>query len=91
VHPGGVKTGIVRNGRGLPETERGAADRQFQRIARTTPEQAARAILDGVARNRRRVLVGADARAIDLITRLPAGVHQRALVAAGRRSRRRPH
>lgn len=89
VHPGGVKTAIVRNGRGLPETERTAADRQFQRMARTTPDQAARAILAGVARNRRRVLIGVDAKAIDLIARLPAGVYQRATVAAGRRRLRR--
>ncbi|MDV7397877.1 hypothetical protein RZS08_41130, partial [Arthrospira platensis SPKY1] len=33
----------------------------FDRIAMSTPEQAAKAILGGVQKNQRRVLIGADA------------------------------
>jgi NAD(P)-dependent dehydrogenase (short-subunit alcohol dehydrogenase family) len=93
VHPGGIRTNIARNARvdasgtlGRPDT---AADRErFDRVARTTPEAAARRILDGVTRNRRRVLIGGDAVAFDLLSRLPAAATQRPLVALGRLARR---
>ena len=38
----------------------------------TTPEKAARQILKAVERNRRRALIGPDAKLLDLISRLPA-------------------
>jgi butyryl-CoA dehydrogenase len=92
VHPGGVKTNIARNARIDPSaTPAGGADEardDFDRVARTTPESAARQILLGVTRNRRRILVGPDATAIDLIARLPAGAYQRLVVkGAGRLGR----
>jgi NAD(P)-dependent dehydrogenase (short-subunit alcohol dehydrogenase family) len=95
VHPGGVKTAIARNARldpGLVELAGDGGDDvgvQFDRIARTTPERAATQILAAVERNRRRLLVGADAQAIDVLARLPAGLYQRALVVGGRWQRRR--
>src|SRR3954447_16056232 len=57
IHPGGIRTNIVRNARldpragGLP-ADRDAAARDFERVARTTPEKAARQILLAVQRNR---------------------------------------
>ena len=92
VHPGGIRTNIVRNARlgpatgGLPE-DRDQAARDFDRVARTTPEKAARQILLAVQRDRRRALIGPDAKALDLLSRLPAGLYQRAL-ARGVRQRR---
>jgi short-subunit dehydrogenase len=92
VHPGGVKTNIVRNARmddsaaafgGSGDT----AHDDFDRIARTTPDQAARQILAAVERNRRRVLVGPDAKLIDLASRLPAALYQRVVVAGAKRRR----
>ena len=49
-HPGGIKTNIVTNGRGAGATpeEIAEAGRQFQKIAFTRPEGAAKAILRGV-------------------------------------------
>jgi NAD(P)-dependent dehydrogenase (short-subunit alcohol dehydrogenase family) len=90
VHPGGIKTNIVRNGRvdptiGEAATDKDKAHRDFQKMARTTPEQAARTILGAVRANKRRVLVGPDAYAIDLISRLPAGLYQRVLKAGAKR------
>jgi butyryl-CoA dehydrogenase len=84
VHPGGVKTNIARNARVDPALAEVAGDRdeqarQFERIAMTSPERAARQILTAVARDRRRVLVGPDAKVIDLVSRLPAGLYQRVL------------
>ena len=79
VHPGGIKTNIAtsgRIGRGGFVTDamhkRGAAS--FEKAARTTPEQAARVIWNGVRKNKARVLIGADARLFEWLTRLfPTG------------------
>lgn len=93
VHPGGVKTNIVRNGRFDPESSDMAGDEdpadRFERIALTKPDAAARQILAAVERDRRRVLVGADAKFVDVVARLPAGLYQGFLIAAGRMDRRR--
>jgi butyryl-CoA dehydrogenase len=99
VHPGGIKTNIARNARANesmasltgeasvgPEGDLGE---QFARIAFTTPEKAARQILAAVERNRRRVLVGPDAKAIDALARLPVAAYQRPMIGAVRRGRRR--
>ncbi len=85
VHPGGVRTNIVRNAR-LDEREAAAAGGiervrgSFDRVALTKPEKAARHILAAVARNRRRAVIGPDGNFIDLFSRLPVGIYQRALV-----------
>jgi butyryl-CoA dehydrogenase len=74
VHPGGVKTNIVRHSlpRGAVATE--AMHREsiasFEQSARTTPEKAARLILNAVEKKKERLLIGSDAKALDLITRL---------------------
>jgi len=93
VHPGGVKTNIARRARKDPATSTPTRKGQdigdaFDRIARTTPHQAASQILAGVERNRRRVVVGADGKALDLISRLPAGFYQRVLVQGSRSANR---
>jgi NAD(P)-dependent dehydrogenase (short-subunit alcohol dehydrogenase family) len=91
IHPGGIKTNIARRARIDPSVEkfgRSATDvNEFDRLARTTPEEAARQILRAVERNRRRALVGPDAKAIDLLSRLPAALVQRLLVFGTRRRR----
>ncbi len=77
VHPGGIKTNIARNAtaaEGLDVTE--LAD-SFDKLARTTPERAAQIILDGVRKNRARVLVGADAKILDAIVRVTGSGYQR--------------
>jgi NAD(P)-dependent dehydrogenase (short-subunit alcohol dehydrogenase family) len=75
VHPGGIKTNIVRNARihHDPEgrdrsPEQMAAD--FEAIALTTPDKAAEIIHRGVERGKARVLVGPDAYAFDLLARI---------------------
>jgi len=68
VLPGGVKTNIVRRSRYVasdnqaPTREEIAA--QFEALAGLTAEEAAAIILRGVARRRRRILVGRDAQLI---------------------------
>jgi len=92
IHPGGIKTNIVRNSRMDDSVANMAgtvdeAAKQFEKTAMTSPEKAARQILAAVEKNQRRALIGPDAKLIDLISRLPAGLHQRALVFGAKRRR----
>ncbi len=98
VHPGGIKTNIVRNARMDPSVTELAGDLEqarsdFERAFITTPEKAARQILTAVGRDRRRALIGPDAKVIDLVSRLPAGLYQKVLIrgaaALGAEGRRR--
>jgi NADP-dependent 3-hydroxy acid dehydrogenase YdfG len=95
VHPGGVKTSIARNSRmgdmgamSTFDSKEEIAD-WFERIARTTPDSAARTIVAGVRRNRRRVLVGADAVMLDAAQRLMPTGYQRLIEALFSVDRRR--
>ncbi|MEL7210396.1 MAG: SDR family NAD(P)-dependent oxidoreductase [Actinomycetota bacterium] len=94
VHPGGIRTNIVRNARidssatELSGGDEADAHAEFDRMARTTPASAARQILDGVRKDKRRILVGADARVIDVVSRLPFGLSHRILVRSAKRGRR---
>lgn len=92
VHPGGIRTNIARHARVDEESAAIAGGRErlvrrFERSSFTRPENAARQILKAVARDRRRVLIGPDAKVIDLVSRLPAGFYQRVLVTGGRLAR----
>ena len=74
VHPGGIKTNIAATSRfyvdpsGVSNRESAAAG--FAKMAKTTPTQAAQTIVDGIERGSKRVLIGADAKLIDIIQRL---------------------
>ena len=73
VHPGGVKTNIVRNARFHPLSPGMTHDRAaelFEAFARTTPERAAEIIHDGCKAGRSRILVGPDAYVFDALARL---------------------
>ncbi|MFZ4109652.1 MAG: SDR family NAD(P)-dependent oxidoreductase [Polymorphobacter sp.] len=74
VHPGGVRTNVAINSKriaGMPgqRTDLDFAA-EFEKAAKTTPEQAAAIIINGMARRRHRVLIGNDAKFIDWMTRL---------------------
>jgi len=79
VHPGGIKTNIVRNSRIAAGTDRERAEalgRKFEEVALTQhPHAAAQAIVNGINRRLDRVLIGEDAVKVDVITRTfgPAG------------------
>lgn len=75
VHPGGIKTNIATNARvGKSGFVTNNMHRQgaisFEKVAKTTPQEAARQIWNGVRRNKARLLIGADARQIEWLTRL---------------------
>ena len=85
VHPGGIKTAIARNATGAEGIDTAGAAEWFDKMARTSPERAAQVILDGVAKNKAKVLVGADAKILDTFVRASGSGYQRALTAlAGR-------
>ena len=71
VHPGGVKTNIARNARSYDskELQKEKVER-FNQIAGTSAEKAARIIIKGILKNRKRQLVGFDATVIDILCRL---------------------
>jgi NAD(P)-dependent dehydrogenase (short-subunit alcohol dehydrogenase family) len=90
IHPGGIKTNIARNARmdaSVVELAGGAekAFKDFDKIALTSPKKAARQILTAVERDRRRALIGPDAKLIDLISRLPASLYQTVLAKGAAR------
>jgi short-subunit dehydrogenase len=78
VHPGGIKTAIARNA-GAVEGEDAAALAEFfdSKLAKTTPEAAAKTILRAVVGNRPRAVVGLDAKLLDLLVRVTGPGYQR--------------
>lgn len=78
VHPGGIKTAIARNATTVEGVDAAAmADFFDRKLASTSAEEAARVILEGVSKGRARVLIGKDARALDLLVRIAASRYQR--------------
>jgi NAD(P)-dependent dehydrogenase (short-subunit alcohol dehydrogenase family) len=76
VHPGGIRTNIARDARLDPAMAaktggnvESARDRFDKLLNTTTAESAARQILNAVKSNKRRVLVGPDAKFLDLVVR----------------------
>ena len=79
VHPGGVATSIARSSRtgvGVTDNARRAQmiDR-FETAARTTPKDAALRIIRGIERNEPRILIGNDARFMDILQRFRPGTY----------------
>ncbi|MEB3068809.1 SDR family NAD(P)-dependent oxidoreductase [[Mycobacterium] vasticus] len=82
VHPGGIKTAIARNATVVEGMDKAAmADFFDRKLASTTAEDAARVILEGVSKNRARVLIGNDARALDLLVRITGSRYQKLFAA----------
>ena len=91
VHPGGIKTNIALSARmndSLSSVTGQGVDvgrQQFNdQLLRTTPEQAAKVIINGVLANKRRILIGGDAVASDLMQRLLPAFYQRLVVGSMR-------
>jgi NAD(P)-dependent dehydrogenase (short-subunit alcohol dehydrogenase family) len=95
VHPGGIRTNIARAAKLDPSSQEvtgvdpEVARKRFDKMLNTTTaESAALQILKAVEKNRRRVLVGPDAKLLDKVVRLLGSWYQpivmRATAAAGR-------
>lgn len=83
VHPGGIKTNIARNSRFSSAVDGGKdktkSVQDFDKIARVSPQQAAREILRAVEKGQSRLLIGQDARFFDWMQRLSPVGYTRAL------------
>ena len=73
IHPGGIKTNIAASAKvgtgAKPSDHLGAADK-FATVARVTPDRAAEVIVQGILNNKKRIMIGADARALALVQKL---------------------
>jgi short-subunit dehydrogenase len=91
VFPGGIRTAIVKSSRSDSKlsTEQAALLRQaFEASLHTSADQAARAILAGIRKRAARVLIGRDARAIDLLARYLPGSYDGAVARAADKLRK---
>ncbi len=85
VHPGGIRTNIAKAARmndsirslGMDPKKAGL---EFDKLLRTPPEEAARQILQAVRNNDRRLLIGADAKVVELMQRLLPSAYQKVMV-----------
>lgn len=78
VHPGGIKTAIARNATAAEGIDVAEMAKAFDtKLAKTSPEKAAKIILEAVRKDRARVLVGADAKVLDVIVRIAGSGYQR--------------
>ncbi len=92
VHPGGIRTNIAKAARvdeslkdlGVTNLER--SRKGFEKMLGMPPEKAAEIILKGVQRNARRVLVGRDAQALDVLQRILPGMYQWFVTTSARRT-----
>jgi NADP-dependent 3-hydroxy acid dehydrogenase YdfG len=82
VHPGGIKTAIARNATAAEGVDAEQLANVFdKKLASMSPRRAAVVILDGVRKNKARVLIGNDAKVLDAIVRI-TGPHYQRLFAA---------
>lgn len=71
VHPGGIKTNIARNSRSeLSGADKEVSNTNFEQLARTTADSAARQIITGIEKRKVRLLIGADAKLLSFLSRL---------------------
>jgi len=93
VHPGGVRTNIATaafdharaQGQEFTAADEARHRAYNEKLLRMPPEQAARIVVDGVEAGRPRILVGNDAKAVDLLVRLAPRLYP---VLAARAERR---
>ena len=88
VHPGGIKTNIAKSARVSDSVEdvTGASNdetlAEYEKMFIHTPDSAAKVILKGVSKNKRRVLIGFDARLFDWVVRLAPSGYQKLFTKA---------
>ena len=78
MHPGGIKTAIMRNSEAAEGRNLEQLTKTFdKRLASTSPEKAAQVILDGVRKNKARILIGYDAKILEVAIRVLGAGYQR--------------
>jgi NAD(P)-dependent dehydrogenase (short-subunit alcohol dehydrogenase family) len=84
VHPGGVRTPIMEHSTASPGEDQATLEKAFAVLTITSAEGAARAILRGVRLRRPRLLIGPDARVVDLAQRVGGSSYERVASLAAR-------
>jgi butyryl-CoA dehydrogenase len=80
VHPGGIKTNISNNAKVTSKSiSKSQNVENFNKLAKTTPEEAADVILQGLVKNKRRILIGKDAKFLDRIARWFPATYEKVL------------
>jgi len=81
IHPGGIKTPIAKNARVTKELqpEEAKLKEDFEELAMTSPESAAEQILAATLKNKRRLVLGKDAKFLDWTQRYFPNHYQRVL------------
>jgi NADP-dependent 3-hydroxy acid dehydrogenase YdfG len=83
VHPGGIKTAVARNATVADgQSAQGFAEFFDKHMALHTPEMAAETIIKAVAKGRARVVVGWEAKALDVMARIIGPAYQRIIATA---------
>lgn len=86
VHPGGIKTRIADSGRFAEGVDGARTARRFNaKLARTSADDAARVILNGMLNHKARVLVGADAHAVNLLGKVLGSRYQDVAAVLGKK------
>lgn len=87
IHPGGIKTNIARSARMSGDISKFTGSSKedpredFEKLFRTTAKDAASAIIKGIRNNKRRVLIGSDAVAVDSMQRMMPTGYQKLMVS----------
>ena len=83
VHPGGIKTAVARNAT-VADDQNAKTFAEFfdKRLAIHSPEMAAETIVDGVRKGRARVVIGWEAKALDVLARIIGSSYQRIIATA---------
>lgn len=66
VHPGGIKTNVARNARGGDPRH----TKTFEKLLKIQPKDAAKIIVNGIVKNKKRILIGNEAYASDIVSRI---------------------
>lgn len=93
VHPGGIRTNIAKNARvssGVDPVEAAQGQRAFDKMLRYPADTAGEEIVEALIARRRRLLIGNDAKGLDVLARLTPGSYwthmQRGMEVAARRT-----
>jgi NADP-dependent 3-hydroxy acid dehydrogenase YdfG len=83
VHPGGIKTAVARNAT-VADGQNAQSFAEFfdKHLALHSPEMAAETIIDGVRKGRARVVIGWEAKALDVLARIIGSSYQRIIATA---------
>lgn len=89
VHPGGIKTNIAKAARMDDSVKKigmsANSTAKFEKLFRTTADEAAAQMLRAVEKNQRRLLIGNDAKVMDLMVRVFPSAYQKLVSLSSKR------